>query len=142
MVTKANLAHMGVPVWVARVMGQNAVLTSVGGTSVASAIPVAGDQYLTYIQSSNGGSGLRMPQLGGDWGPATGALEGDEFKVFNGFTSAILIYASNNALGSVVTFLMNGTSAAGTTGMSLLSGHLATMYPVSPSTWVGIKSSV
>lgn len=142
MVTKQNLTHLGMPVFIARAIGVTPVITSVSGAAVGSAAQIAGDQFLTMITASNSGSGLALPQIGGDWGANTGALLGDEFKIFNALSGNIQIYCANNANGSAVTLYINAVSAAGTTGISLATGQMAVFYPITVSTYVGGKTSV
>lgn len=141
MATKQNLSHMGMPVFLARAIGNTPVVTSVGGATAGVALPIAGDQFITMITASNGGSGLKLPQVGGDWAANAGALLGDEFKIFNALAVTIQIYCDNNALGSAVTMYINAASAAGTTGISLPTGEMAIFVPVTVSTYIGMRGS-
>lgn len=139
MVSKTELMGLGMPYPQANVVGVFPQVTSVGGQTAPSAPRLGGTRYLNMITASNSGSGLRLPQVTGD---EIGCYNGDTFRIFNALTATICIYADNNAQGSAVTIMMNATSAAGTTGMSLGTGQMALLYPMTPSTWVGIKSSV
>lgn len=141
MATKSNLAHLGMPVFIARALGQTPVITSVGGATAGIALPIAGDQFVTMITASNSGSGLKLPQVGGDWSANAGAMLGDEFKIFNALAVTIQIYIDNNALGSAVTIYANGVSAAGTTGVSLPTGQMMVFIPITVSTWFGGRGS-
>lgn len=141
MATQNDLVGMGVPVFIARVQGKTPVVEQAFGAAAGSASPIAGDQYLSMVTATTTGSGLLMPQVGGDWAANAGAMLGDEFKIFNALATAIQIYCANNANGSAVTFYINAVSAAGTTGIALLSGQMAILTPFTVSTWVGIRSS-
>lgn len=141
MATKNNLAHLGMPVFIARALGNTPVITSVGGSAASVASQIAGDQYITMVTASNAGSGLKLPQVGGDWGANSGALLGDRFWIFNALAVTIQVYCDNNALGSAVTLSMNAASAAGTTGLSIPTGEMAVFIPVTVSTYIGMRGS-
>jgi len=141
MATPDNLMAFGVAHNLAQIQGAIPVITSVFGTSVGSAAQVGGNQYITVINASNSGSGLKMPQVGGD-GVGKGALLGDQYWVTNLLGASIAIYIANNALGSAVTIYGNGVSIAGTTGFSLQLGQSVIMRPVTVSTWIKISSLV
>lgn len=136
MPTKQDLMGLSLPYSLAAILGVTPTAPTVAGSTVGSATQIGGRDYL--VAPITGTSGLALPQVGGD----TGILLGSPMAIANLTAAAIVIFAANNALGSAVTLLMNGTSAAGTTGMSLLSGHVALLWPVTVSTWAGIKTSV
>lgn len=138
MATKTDLMGFGVPPLLAQRQGTTPIIATCGGTSAGSATQIGGDQYLTMITGSNGGSGLKLPQVTGD----NGCLLGDDFIIQNNLGANIVVYAANNAAGSTVTIYANATSAGGLTGMSVATGQAIEMWPVTVSTWVGIKSSV
>lgn len=139
MATKTDLMGLGMPPALANNLGFTPVIATAAGAAVGSATQIGGKQYITFVNASNSGSGLRMPQVTGD---EQGALLGDEFNIFNALSANIVIYAANTAQGSAVTFFGNAASAAGTTGFSIATGQMVTMFPVTVSTWMLAKTSV
>lgn len=142
MATKQNLMAYGMSSPLARRMGYTPKLFTASGASQASAPGIGGDSYLTVINATNSGSGVQMPQVGGQVAATSGALLGDSFYIWNLLTASICIYAANNSLGSAVTFYGNGVSAAGTTGISVPTGQSVQIMPVTISTYVYLKSVV
>ena len=140
MATIQNLMAFGMASPLARRMGQNPVITSAFGASAGDANPIAGNQYFIVVTATNTGSGLRLPQVGGQIGPATGAFLGDEFFIQNNLTASIAIYVANNSAGSAVTLYGNGVSAAGTTGISVPTGQSVIVKIAGLSTYVYMKS--
>ena len=136
MPTKQDLIGLGMVWKMADVLGVTPLLKAIAGAAAGSATQIGGTDYL-FVPTS-GTSACKLPPVGGD----TGTFLGSPTAIANYTSAAIVVFAANNALGSAVTILANGTSAAGTTGMSLLSGHTMLLWPVTVSTWMGIKTSV
>ena len=140
MATVQNLMALGMASPLARRMGINPVITSAFGATAGVANPIAGNQYFLVITATNTGSGLLLPQVGGQVGPATGAFLGDEFYIQNNLTASIAVYVANNAAGSAVTLYGNAISAAGTTGVSVPTGQSILVKIATISTYVYMKS--
>lgn len=136
MPTKNDLMGLSLPHMLARVLGVTPTAPTVAGATSGSATQLGGYDYLNV--PITGTSGLKLPAVGGD----TGTLLGSPTVIANLTSAAIVVFAANNAAGSAVAIHANGTSAVGTTGMSLLSGHTMILWPVTVSTWAGIKTSV
>lgn len=137
MATRNNLMAFGMNPLLAQRTGINPVNTSVSGATLASANRIGWDQYFTLITASATGSGLCLPPVGGEpsSGVMRGSLLGDQFRIANMLQAAIVVYASNSA-----TFICAGTSASGDTGISIGTAQMAIFYPVTATTWIGIKS--
>lgn len=117
-------------------MGFTPVIATAFGATIASANQMGGTQFLTFVNT--GTSALALPPVTGD---ERGALLGDEFNIFNATSAAIVIYANNTAGGSAVTIYGQAASVAGTTGVSVPTGQLMTLFPVTVSTWVMVRGS-
>ncbi len=137
MATKSDLMGLSMSYPLADRMGFTPVIATAFGTSAGSANQIGGTQFITFVNS--GTSSLKLPQVTGD---EQGALLGDEYNIFNATSASIAIYAANTAQGSAVTIYNNAASVAGTTGASIATGQMMTLYPVTVSTWMAVKSSV
>lgn len=138
MARSIDLMGLGLPYLVAQRLGDDPTAITAAGQTVASAAQLAGAPSIWYVNASNSGSGIKLPQLGGDGG----ALLGDEFVIANLLSATIAIYATTNNAGSAVAIYANSTSATGSTGMSLISGAVGIFRAITVSTWIAIKSSV
>lgn len=136
MATKSDLMGLSMSHMLADRMGFTPVIATAVGATIGSATQIGGVQFLTFVNT--GTSGLKLPQVTGD---EQGALLGDEFNIFNATSAAIVIYANNTAAGSAVTIFGQAASVAGTTGVSIPTGQLMTMFPVTVSTWVMVRGS-
>lgn len=139
MATKQDWMRLGMPWGQASRLGFTPVIATCQGAAAGSATQIGGNQFLTFVISSNTGSGMKLPQVTGD---EQGALLGDEFNIFNSLSAAIVIYAANTAAGSAVTLFGNAASVAGTTGVSVGTGQSITMFPITVSTWITARTSV
>ena len=135
MATQRSFMGFGMNPFLAGILANTPVLTSVSGATAGAAIQLTAQNRLNIITASNGGSGCKVPPIGGDGGIHLG----DEFQVFNAFAAAILVYADNNAAGSSVVFWNAGASTAGTTGISVSTAVGVIMYPISASVWLVYK---
>lgn len=138
MATAENLMAMGVAALLAQKTGITPVLVTCGGGSAGSATQMSGNNRSWYVNASNSGSGVLLPQVGGD----NGVLLGDICVLTNLLGASIMVYSANNAAGSAVTIYGKGTSAAGTTGTSVAPGLPAYLQAITVSTWVGQFASV
>lgn len=136
MATKNDLMGLGMAHMLAGIIGATPTNPIIAGSTVGSATQMGGQDY--FAVPITGTSGLKLPTIGG----GDGILLTTPVVVMNMTAAAIVLFASSNAAGSAVSMFLNGTSAAGSTGMSLLSGHGAILWAGSVSTWVGIKTSV
>lgn len=118
--------------------GTDTISVQSGGTSVGSALSLPPRQCIAYVNASNGGSGLLLPQITGD---NTGILPSDIITVVNNLTANVAVYCANNSLGSVVSLIGAGANITGTTGVSVASQHIANFQALTVSTYVYIKSS-
>jgi hypothetical protein len=133
-----NLMGLGMSYPLAARVGMNIQAVTIAGTSAGSATQLPGRQGIYYVLASNSGSGIKLPQVGG----ANGCLPGDEFTIVNNQGATLAVYAANNGLGSAVTLIGNGAATAGTTGVSLLTAHVAIYKNINVSTWAFVKTSV
>lgn len=138
MATAANLIGLGMPSPLAARVGMHIQAVTCAGTSAGTATQIPGRQGIYYVLASNSGSGIKLPQLGGN----NGANLGDEITISNQQGATIAVYSANNGNGSAVTLVGNGGAIAGTTGMSLLTNHTAILKNINVSTWAFIKTSV
>jgi hypothetical protein len=131
MATKQDLMGLGVPYPIANLQGVGPDTLVAVGTAVGSAAQIGGQAFVTKVLT--GTSAVKVPLIGGD----TGCLIGDIFALVNLSAASLSLFAANNALGSVVTFLpaATGTSAAGSTGLSVGTGRTAVMQAITVSCW-------
>lgn len=139
MATRANLIGLGVPHLQAARIGMHVVAVTCAGATAGAATQIPGFQGVYYVNASNSGSGVALPNLGGE-GPAKGALLGDSFNIANIIGATIYVYANATDAGSAVTFFGGGLSAAGTTGISLQTGFNALFTPITVSTWIFMRA--
>lgn len=138
MARSTDLMGLGLPHLLAQRIGDDPIAVTAAGAAIGSATTLGGAQSTIFVNASNSGSGIKLPQIGGD----NGCLLGDEFNITNLLSATIAIYASTNNAGSAMQIFANSTSATGSTGMSLISGAVGIFRAITVSTWIGIKSSV
>lgn len=132
-----DLMGLGLPALLAARMGEDVILATAAGTSVGTATQLGASQSAILVISSNAGSGIKLPPIGGD----PGCLLGDDFTITNVQGATIAIYAANNAAGSAVSLIGNGATIAGTTGVSLLTAWQISLQAITVSTWAFNKGS-
>jgi hypothetical protein len=133
-----DLMGLGLSHILAARVGMNVQAVTIAGTSVGSATQLPGRQGIYYVLASNSGSGIKLPPVGG----LNGCLPTDEYTIVNNQGATLAVYAANNASGSAVTLIGNGAATAGTTGVSLLTAHVAIYKNINASTWAFVKTSV
>ena len=139
MATPDECVALGVPTFVARLLGaSNDVVTS-QGSSFASATPLNGGNRHYLVTASNSGAGLAMPAVGGE--PGVTALRGDFMEITNILSASIVLYFGPTAKGSLTTIYVDGASVTGLTGVSVASAKPLLLRPISASTWVGLRSA-
>ncbi len=134
-----DLIGLGFPHFLSRMMGGHNDVVSSQGSTIGSATPLLGGYRHYLVTASNSGSGLKMPQVGGDIGVA--ALRGDMWMLTNLLSASVVLYFANTVKGSAVTIYVDGGSVVGTTGVSVAAGKPLLLRPISASTWVGLRSA-
>ena len=129
MATINDLIGLGMPMFLARKTGVDSVNATAAGSSLASATALPPTSQIAYVISSNSGSGLKLPAIGGD-----GVSLTDMVLVFNFLGAGIQVYASNSC-----TITGNGASASGNTGVTVTTCNAAIFYPVTASSWIYVK---
>ena len=128
MASKSNFIGLGVPPALANIFGAGGLGITAQGASQASAAQMAGNERLYYVNASNSGNYINLPNVGGD----TGCLLGDVFNIVNLLSASVVLTGQ-----STVNLYGAGTSStAGTTGVSLAANTAYIAYPISASTWV------
>lgn len=138
MATATDLMGLGVGHLMALRVGWNVYSVTAQGASLASANPVGSYNSLVFVNSTNSGSGVKLPQVGGD---NPGVLLGDEIAIINTLGATIAVYATTNALGSSVSIIGMGAATAGTTGVSIPSNCVGYFQPITISTWLLVRGS-
>lgn len=131
-----DLMGLGMNPFQARALGDDPTAITCAGGSSGSATNIGGKSAIVYINASNSGSGVNLPQIGGD----NGSYLGDDLLVQNLLSATIQVYAANNAAGSAVTIFMDGGAILGLTGVSVSTGRPVVFTPITVSTWVGLRS--
>lgn len=137
MAKSTDLMGLGMSPFLARAIGDDPMAVTAGGSSAGSATSINGKNSVIYVNASNSGSGVLLPQVGGE----NGAFLGDDIKIVNLLGAAIQVYIANNGLGSAVQIYMDGGSITGTTGFSVTSGKCVIMTPITVSAWIGFRSA-
>lgn len=136
MAKKQDLMGLGMGPFLAERMADvadGAILVTAAGASRASAYQIGRSQYLVAVVSTNGGAGINLPPLGGDFG----AFLGDPFTLHNnGGNGAVTVYAP---VGTSV--YQSGAVISGSGGLTLASGFTMQMQPMTVSSWLGILSA-
>jgi hypothetical protein len=134
MAKKSDLMGLGMSVFLAGRLANSAVIATAVGATINASYVVGGDQYLTFvITASAANAGVVLPAVGGS-GSMAGALVGDEFKVINDSAAAINLY-----INDVTSFIIDGVSVSGSFGVSVSVGGAVVAYPITASTWVGLR---
>ena len=126
MALSQDLMGLGMSPFVASRVSRNPRSVTAQGATLGSASRIGNQTQLAYVISSNSGSGLVLPNVGGD----QGCLLGDDITVVNGLQAAIIVYASNSA-----TFIGFGVSASGNTGVAIATANTAIFFAVTATTW-------
>ena len=133
MATKNNLLGMGVgPILARRQATDPTTAVAVGG-SFASAFQIGGDQYfITFTSTSAGQGACALPAVGGD----NGALLGDDFIINNQTAATMEVFGPAGT-----TISISGVNQSLSTGISLTVHNSLTLYPITASSWMGIRST-
>jgi hypothetical protein len=133
MAKKSDLMGLGLPVFLARRMADEPSTAYASGATLASATQLGGDQYLVVVTSASGtNASVALPAVGGD----TGCLLGDSFTINNQYTAGILIFAQTGTSLSIA-----GAITSGSTGISVTAHTAVTFYPITATSWIGVKGS-
>lgn len=132
MARKTDLMGMGMGPILARRMATDPQTVNSQGASRASATQIGGDQYFVSVTGSNSGSGLALPPVGGD----NGALLGDDYIINNQLTATIQVYGPAGSTISV-----SGANVSGSAGIDVQTHTTMTLYPITSSSWLGIRSA-
>jgi hypothetical protein len=128
---------LGISPFLANRLANTPTNITAGGTSLGSAAKIGPFQQLVVVTGTNGGSGLRLPQVAQpDTAGQDTALLGDDFTVLNLLGATIQVYASGST-----TIYVTGQSATGTTGVGIDPGFQGAFLCVSATTWTLIKAS-
>jgi len=117
---------LGLQPFLAAKIARNPRSVTAQGATLGSASRIGNQTQIAYVVTTNSGSGLVLPNVGGD----AGCLLGDDIVVVNGLQAAIIVYASASA-----TFLGFGVSASGNTGVAIATANTAIFYSVTATTW-------
>ena len=121
---------LGLHPFLAQKIARNPRTVTAQGATLASASRIGNQTQIAYVVTTNSGSGLVLPNVGGD----AGCLLGDDVVVVNGLQAAIIVYASAGA-----TFLGFGVSASGDTGVAIATANSAVFYSLTATSWVVVK---
>ena len=128
MATKENLMGMGMPHFLAGLLGRTPVLATAQGTTMADARVAANNEYDIIAATGTGGIVLRSPAS------VDGYLLGDEIWFSNITGASVALYIRNAAI------YVNGVSVSGSLGLSVGVGQTCIAKPISASTWTVIGS--
>lgn len=129
MATKENLMGLGVPTFVAGLLGRTPVLATAAGTTMADARVAGGNEYDIVVAAGTGGVVLKSPAS------VDGYLLGDRIWVTNITGASIALYFRNG--GSVI---IGGVSVSGSLGLSVGIGQSCLVRPITASTWTVLGS--
>lgn len=133
MARKLDLMGIGIPAQQALYQATEPSTLAASGSSLASCVaaaPIGGQQYLVAVTS--GTSGVALPSIGG----FNGALLGDDFIVNNQTSATIVVFAPGG-----VTISSGTSNQTGTTGTSVAAHTATTFYPITTTSWLGVKGS-
>jgi hypothetical protein len=130
MALKTDLTGLGMPPMLANILGTGVTAVIASGASRASAAAIGAGNRLAYITATNSGNGVALPTIGGDTGGNLGALLGDVYNVMNVLSATLIVYAP-----STVTFVGQGSSLAGSVGVSIATNTNATFRVLTATTW-------
>src|SRR5215472_7566409 len=133
MATKQNLMGMGVGPILARRQATDPQTAIAVGSTAASAFQLGGDQYfITFTSTSAGQGSVTLPAVGGD----NGALLGDDYIINNQTGATMEVFGPTGTSISI-----SGQNQSLSTGISLASHSSLTLYPITASSWMGIRSN-
>jgi hypothetical protein len=138
MSTPVTLLGLGLPVYIANLVGTQLVSATSQGAAIGSATTIPGANTLMYTTTSNSGSGFVLPAVTGDVNKANVT---DRVVVANLQAGSVVVYGATTAQGSATTIFISGNSVTGTTGASVATGSVVEFFPISVSSWVGIRSA-
>lgn len=124
-----DLIGLGLPPFLAARLGVSPIQATAAGSSLASATTVLPHGQIAYVITTNSGSGLKLPTIGGD-----GCTLTDMVIVMNFLGAGIQVYASNSC-----TITGSGASASGNTGVTVATCNCAVFYPVTATSWMYVK---
>lgn len=125
-----DLMGLGLGPFLARRVGVSSINATAQGASLASATQLNNHSQIAYVISTNSGSGLKLPAIGGD-----GCTLTDMIIVANFLGAAIQVYASNSC-----TITGSGASASGNTGFTVATCNQVMFFPVTATSWIAIKA--
>lgn len=132
MAKKSDLMGLGESFAIARRMATEPSQANSQGASRASATVIGGDQFFISVTGSNSGSSMVLPGIGGD----TGALLGDDFIINNQITATIQVFGPTGTTISV-----SGNNVSGSAGIDIQTHTTMTFYPITATSWLGIRSA-
>lgn len=127
----SDFIGLGVPMFLANRQGVNSVSATAAGSSLGSATALPPNCQIAYVISTNSGSGLKLPAIGGDAGIALT----DMVLVMNFLGAGIQVYASNSC-----TITGFGASASGNTGVTVATCNSAIFFPVTATSWMYLRA--
>jgi len=133
MARKIDLLGMGVGPILARRQATDPQTAIAVGSSSGSAFQLGGDQYFVTFTSTSAGQGsVTLPAIGGD----NGALLGDDFLINNQTGATMEVFGPTGT-----TISISGAVQSLSTGISLTNHVSLTLYPITSSSWMGIRSA-
>jgi len=134
MARKIDLLGMGVGPILARRQATDPQVISSVGSSAASAFQIGGDQYFVSVTAVTAGQGaVILPAVGGD----NGALLGDDYIINNQQGSTLEVFGPAGTTISISGAAIQSLSS----GISLTNHVSLTLYPITSSAWMGIRSA-
>ena len=121
---------LGLSPFLASKIARNPRSVTAQGAVLASAQNIGNQTQIAYVVTTNSGSGLKLPNVGGD----LGCLLGDDILVVNGLQASVIVYVSNSAK-----FIGVGLSASGDTGIGVATCNSAIFYPLTATTWAVVQ---
>lgn len=130
MAKRSDLMGLGLSYPLANVMADEPTVATVQGTSQGSAFQI-GNSGINYVLATNSGNYANLPSVGGS---GNSVLLGDGVIVANLTAGSIVVTASSGA-----TINYAGAATTGTTGVSVSTLAVSEFWPISPSTWIGMR---
>jgi len=127
MATVNDLIGLGLHPFLASKIACTPAQVTAQGASLASANQIPNTVGIAYVISTNSGSGLKLPPVGGD----NGVTLGTTITVFNFLGAGIQVYASGSA-----TITGSGVSASGDTGVTVATCNGLQFSPVTATSWI------
>ena len=126
MSTKEELMGLGIPHFQAQRLGNTPIAVTVAGATMGDARVCGLGEYDLQVHTSNGsGTGLVLKS------PAStdGYSLGDQISLVNLLSTSIVLYIRNAKV------VFSGISVSGTGGVSVGTGQVCFIRPISASTW-------